>query len=75
MGIALLLGFSRYSNSRNTVAIVITAGPIAKEISEQYDIEPKRSASLLDIFTSGMRGLFRMEHSCYQRQPDRINIF
>ena len=26
------------------------AGPIAKEISDEYQISPKRSASLLDIF-------------------------
>ena len=30
--------------SNNTIAIVM-AGPIAKEISEEYDIDPKRSAS------------------------------
>lgn len=42
--------------ANNTVAIVM-AGPIAKEISEEYDIEPKRSASLLDIFSSVGQGL------------------
>ena len=33
------------------------AGPIAKEISEEYEISPKRSASLLDMFTSVGQGL------------------
>ena len=33
------------------------AGPIAKEISDVYEISPKRSASLLDIFTSVCQGL------------------
>lgn len=42
--------------ANNTVAIVI-AGPIAKEISDEYDIEPKRTASLLDIFSSVGQGL------------------
>lgn len=42
--------------ANNTVAIVI-AGPIAKEISNEFDISPKRSASLLDIFSSVGQGL------------------
>ncbi len=42
--------------ANNTVAIVM-AGPIAKEISSEYDVDPKRSASLLDIFSSVGQGL------------------
>lgn len=42
--------------ANNTVAIVI-AGPIAKEISNEFQISPKRSASLLDIFSSVGQGL------------------
>ena len=26
------------------------AGPLAKEIADEFDIDPRRSASLLDIF-------------------------
>jgi len=37
--------------ANNTVAIVM-AGPIAKEISDEFGVDPKRSASLLDIFSS-----------------------
>ena len=33
------------------------AGPIAKEISDEFEISPKRSASLLDMFTSVGQGL------------------
>ena len=33
------------------------AGPIAKEISDEFEISPRRSASLLDIFTSVGQGL------------------
>ncbi|MGL5256976.1 MAG: Na+/H+ antiporter NhaC family protein, partial [Proteocatella sp.] len=40
----------------NTVAIVM-AGPIAKEISDEFGVDPKRSASILDIFTSVFQGL------------------
>ena len=42
--------------ANNTVAIVM-AGPIAKEISDEFEISPRRSASLLDIFTSVGQGL------------------
>ena len=42
--------------ANNTVAIVM-AGPIAKEISEEFDISSRRSASLLDIFTSVGQGM------------------
>ena len=42
--------------ANNTVAIVM-AGPIAREISDEYQISPRRSASLLDIFTSVGQGL------------------
>lgn len=52
-GLALLVDMC---TGNNTVAIVM-AGPIAKEISEEYYISPKRSASLLDMFTSVGQGL------------------
>lgn len=42
--------------ANNTVTIVM-AGPIAKEISTEYGVNPKRSASLLDIFASVGQGL------------------
>lgn len=55
-GIAALSGLVDCATANNTVAIVI-ASPIAKEIAEEYHIEPKRTASLLDIFTSVFQGL------------------
>jgi len=33
------------------------AGPIAKEISNEFDIDAKTSASILDIFTSVWQGI------------------
>lgn len=56
IGIAALSSVVDCSTANNTVAIVI-AGPIAKEIAEDYDISPKRTASLLDIFTSTFQGI------------------
>lgn len=55
-GIAVLALFVDLCTANNTIAIVM-AGPIAKEISEEFDIDPKRSASLLDIFTSVGQGM------------------
>lgn len=55
-GIALLSLLVDMCTANNTVAIVM-AGPIAKEISEEYGVDPKRSASLLDMFTSVGQGM------------------
>lgn len=56
LGIAFLALLVDMCTANNTVAIVM-AGPIAKEISEEFQISPKRSASLLDMFTSVGQGL------------------
>lgn len=56
LGIAGLALLVDACTANNTVAIVM-AGPIAKEISEEFDVDPKRSASLLDIFASVGQGL------------------
>lgn len=55
-GIAFLAAAVDACTANNTVAIVM-AGPIAKEISQEYNISPRRSASLLDIFASVGQGL------------------
>ena len=52
-GLALLVDLC---TANNTVAIVM-AGPIAKEISGEFGVNPRRSASLLDIFTSVGQGM------------------
>ena len=56
LGIALLALLLDFCTANNTVAIVI-AGPIAKEIGTEYQLQPKRVASLLDIFASVGQGL------------------
>lgn len=55
-GVAALVGLIDCATANNTVAIVI-AGPIAKEISDDYGIEPARTASLLDMFASVFQGI------------------
>lgn len=56
LGIALLSSLVDISTANNTIAIVM-AGPIAKDISSEFGITPRRTAALLDIFTSVWQGL------------------
>ena len=56
LGIGLLVGLMDIATANNTVAIVM-AGPIAKEVSEDYGIDAKRSASLLDTFSCVFQGI------------------
>ena len=55
-GIAFLTAFMDVATANNTVAIVIAA-PIAKDISTEYGVEPKMTASLLDTCSCIMQGI------------------
>ncbi len=55
-GIAALSSLVDISTANNTIAIVM-AGPIAKDIAKEYELSPKRTAALLDIFTSVWQGI------------------
>ena len=54
--IAGLVSFLDITTANNTIAIV-TAGPIAKDLNEKYGVDPRRTASLLDIFSCSFQGL------------------
>lgn len=56
LGVGLLVGAMDIATANNTVAIVM-AGPIAKEISQEYGITPRESASLLDTFSCIFQGI------------------
>lgn len=56
LSIAGLVSAVNISTANNTISIM-TAGPLAKQISERFDIDPRRSASVLDIFSSSIQGL------------------
>ena len=56
LGIGLLVGSMDIATANNTVAIVM-AGPIAKQMSEEYGISGKKSASLLDTFSCIFQGI------------------
>jgi Na+/H+ antiporter NhaC len=48
-GIATLISLCEICTGNNTVAIV-TAGPIAKQVSDDYGVDPRKAAGILDIF-------------------------
>jgi len=56
LGVGLLVGAMDIATANNTVAIVMAA-PIARQISLEYGITPKESASLLDTFSCIFQGI------------------
>lgn len=56
LGICALAGIINFFTANNTVAI-ITAGPIAKELSRKYGVDAKRTASLLDTTSCCVQGI------------------
>ena len=55
IGISAIAAAADMAVANNTVAIIIT-GPIAKELSKKYKVDPRKSASLLDIWTCIFQG-------------------
>lgn len=55
-GIAALVGVVDICTANNTIAIVLV-GPIAKDISDRFGIDPRRSASILDTFSCFFQGI------------------
>ena len=56
VGMSALALLTDMATANNTIAIIVD-GPMAKEISEKYDVDPRKTASILDIFTCIMQGL------------------
>lgn len=54
--IAALVSLANLCTANNTIAI-ITAGPIAKDISDRFGIPARRSASILDTFSCLVQGV------------------
>lgn len=55
-GIASLISLTNMATANNTIAIV-SVGPLAKEIADEYEIDPRYSASILDIFSCFIQGI------------------
>ena len=56
VGMSALALLTDMATANNTIAIIVD-GPMAKEISGKYDVDPRKTASILDIFTCIMQGL------------------
>lgn len=55
-GMAALVSLIDVATTNNTISI-ITAGPLAKDISIKYEIDRRRTAGILDIFSSAFQGI------------------
>lgn len=55
-GISFLVIFSNVFVANNTVAIILS-GDMAREVAKEYQLDPKRSAALLDIFSCVIQGV------------------
>ena len=56
LGMGLMVAAMDVATANNTIAIVM-ANPIAKEMSQDYDISPRRAACLLDTFSCIAQGV------------------
>ncbi|MDR3142807.1 MAG: Na+/H+ antiporter NhaC family protein, partial [Tannerellaceae bacterium] len=54
--IAGLVSFADLCTANNTIALIMS-GPIAKDIADKFQVDPRRSASILDIFSCVVQGI------------------
>ena len=54
--IAALVSMVNICTANNTIAI-ITVGPLAKDISERFGLDPRKTASILDTFSCLIQGI------------------
>lgn len=56
LSISAAVALTNLCTANNTVSILIN-GSVAKNIAERYNVDPRRSASLLDIFSCVVQGV------------------
>lgn len=56
LGIGGLVSVANFCVANNTIAILIS-GKVSKEISDNYELKPQESASVLDIFACYVQGI------------------
>jgi Na+/H+ antiporter NhaC len=56
LGIAGLVSMVNTCTANNTVAIIVS-GSVARQLAEENNVSPRRSASLLDIFSCVIQGV------------------
>jgi Na+/H+ antiporter NhaC len=56
LSIATLVSLVNLCTANNTIAI-ITVGPLAKDITERFGLDPRKTASILDTFSCFVQGI------------------
>ena len=56
LGIGAFVGLTDAATANNTISIVIT-GKVAKKITEEFEIKPRVTASILDTFSCFVQGI------------------
>ena len=56
LSIAALVSLVNLCTANNTIAI-ITVGPLAKDITERFGLDPRKTASILDTFSCLVQGI------------------
>jgi len=56
LSIAALVSLVNLCTANNTIAI-ITVGPLAKDITERFGLDPRKTASILDTFSCFVQGI------------------
>lgn len=56
VGVAALVSLADCATANNTVAIIVS-GPMAKNMSRIHKVDPRRTASLLDVFSCVLQGM------------------
>ncbi len=54
--IAILVSVANLCTANNTIAI-LTTGKVSREITKQYGLDPRKTASILDTFSCFVQGL------------------
>jgi len=54
--VATLVCFTDFCTANNTVALIIT-GPIARKIADQFNIDKRKMASIIDTFSCSVQGM------------------
>ena len=56
LSIAALVSLVNFCTANNTIAI-ITVGPLAKDITDRFGLDPRKTASILDTFSCFVQGI------------------
>lgn len=56
VGVAALVSLADCATANNTVAIIVS-GNVARDMSREYKVDPRRTASILDVFSCVFQGM------------------